>query len=250
MKIKHSGLEYNIHKTEFNSLGNRLVFSIHGRPADSQCLLPILNWCKEMNFNFFGYDQYGSGQTQAIKPISNDCLIEHFAKELAAVLKQLNSKEKITIWAHSVGALFVTTAMVHNKDIFNQVDSLIFSGFCPNRIEFLAYNESRSNEDNFSHKYICRSNPWPDYFSDSMNNTPYGEITLKNNYDDLLQKIILPTLIIYGQYDICSDEQATMLSKNLINSEIVKIQNSSHYPFVENAKETFHVVSEFIKRIL
>lgn len=43
--------------------------------------------------------------------------------------------------------------------------------------------------------------------------------------------------------------QAAMLSKNLIRSELAKINKSSHYPFVENEKDTFNVVNRFIEKI-
>lgn len=62
--------------------------------------------------------------------------------------------------------------------------------------------------------------------------------------------INLPTLIIWGANDkILSIKQGTLLSKQIKDSQLIKIENCGHIPHEERPDETFFHVEEFIKSL-
>ena len=65
---------------------------------------------------------------------------------------------------------------------------------------------------------------------------------------DRLLNINCPTLIINGKDDFIVEEAYQLVNKLIVHSEIVLIEEAGHYPFIENKKDFFNELDNFIKR--
>lgn len=74
---------------------------------------------------------------------------------------------------------------------------------------------------------------------------------LKNadNITPKLQKITVPTLIIWGSEDpVIPIEFADVFVKNIKNSELVRIEKTGHTPYVQNPERFAKIILDFLKR--
>jgi L-proline amide hydrolase len=64
---------------------------------------------------------------------------------------------------------------------------------------------------------------------------------------DRLKEIDIPTLVIRGRYDMCTEPIAETLVKGIPNSREVVLEESSHTPCLEQSAEYLAAISEFMK---
>ncbi len=101
------------------------------------------------------------------------------------------------------------------------------------------------------------------FIDDYMEVAAFNEITAKNavalnelatqmklniHVQDKLSNINCPTLIIYGKDDFIVEEAVQLTNQLITNSEVVYIENSGHYPYIENKKSFFDELTRFIER--
>lgn len=65
---------------------------------------------------------------------------------------------------------------------------------------------------------------------------------------DALTGVDVPTLIIYGAAEPAAQIGGTALDESLPNSELVVIENSGHFPFIEQPDTLFATVLDFLDR--
>ncbi len=65
---------------------------------------------------------------------------------------------------------------------------------------------------------------------------------------DALTGVDVPTLIIYGAAEPAAEIGGSALDERLPNSELVVIENSGHFPFIEQPDTLFATVLEFLAR--
>lgn len=65
---------------------------------------------------------------------------------------------------------------------------------------------------------------------------------------DALTGVDVPTLIIYGAAEPAAEIGGTALDEHLPNSELVVIENSGHFPFIEQPDTLFAAVLDFLDR--
>ena len=64
---------------------------------------------------------------------------------------------------------------------------------------------------------------------------------------DRLKEIDIPTLVIRGRHDMCTDPIAETLVKGIPNSREVVLEESSHTPCLEQSNEYLAAISKFMK---
>jgi pimeloyl-ACP methyl ester carboxylesterase len=65
---------------------------------------------------------------------------------------------------------------------------------------------------------------------------------------DRLKEIEIPTLVIRGRHDMCTDPIAETLVKGIPNSRGVVLEESSHTPCLEQSDEYLAAISKFMKQ--
>lgn len=83
------------------------------------------------------------------------------------------------------------------------------------------------------------------------NSITYSKIRLDlGNYDihNLLNNIKCPTLIIYGEKSIFSNEAVQELKNSIPNSSLITIKRAGHFPYMESPAEFLNTVREFYNK--
>lgn len=85
-----------------------------------------------------------------------------------------------------------------------------------------------------------------DYLNAGPLKTVFTRI-IKENLEGVLDKIIVPTLIIWGEKDNAMPLEHTKIMQSRIkNSKLVVIKNATHWPFLEQPVEFCKIVTDFI----
>lgn len=66
---------------------------------------------------------------------------------------------------------------------------------------------------------------------------------------DELEQLQVPVLIVHGESDPIPVEMVEMLNETLPESNMVILQNTGHFPFIENQVEFFGAVRQFLSRL-
>ena len=100
-------------------------------------------------------------------------------------------------------------------------------------------------------------NPHKAAFENIMDNTIFSELPLRQfqkndqiNYDivDSLEKITVPTLILYGDDDFPPMVKgAEVMNERISNSKLVEFENCSHWCFIEYPDKFFAETIDFLK---
>jgi L-proline amide hydrolase len=117
----------------------------------------------------------------------------------------------------------------------------------------------------FYHRHVCRLDPWPECLNRTfeklmknpevyytMNGPSEFHVTgvLKNwDITDRLGKIMVPTLVISGQYDEATPEIASTVQKGIPGAEWILFNNSSHMPHLEEPEKYIQVVNDFLTQV-
>ena len=115
----------------------------------------------------------------------------------------------------------------------------------------------------FYRRHVCRSDPWPEYFTltnDNLRaevyNTMWGPSefhatgTLRDwDVTDRLGEIDIPTLVTCGRYDEASPALAEMIQRGIPNAELAIIEDASHMAHGEQNEEYLRVLTAFLERV-
>ena len=66
---------------------------------------------------------------------------------------------------------------------------------------------------------------------------------------DRLGEITVPTLVVRGRYDLCTERIATTLLNGLPNAREVVFEESSHMPVLEESERYLEVVESFLEEV-
>ena len=237
-----------------------LVF-IHGVGLDHQM------WSNQVNyFNKYStltYDLLGHGKT----PCDKDKLsLRDFSNQLLEILDHLGV-EKINLIGFSLGSLIALDFSSHFQ---KKVEKLILIGTTYKRSDkerslvMDRYNQAKLNKPIskqalkrwFSDKYLEENPKTHDLFMNILNkNQEDHKNFLKayelfaNHYDNFenIKKINIKTLIMTGSDDVGSTpEMSKELSKDLVNSTYIEIQNAKHLCSIECADDVNMNIRKFI----
>ena len=259
---------------------------LHGGPGmyHDELFPFFLDFAKSNKVIF--YDQRGNGKSTLEKIDSTTFNVELLVEDLEELRKEFGV-EKLNIIGHSWGGLLamyysvkypdnvkrlilVDAAPVNTELLMKSYEKLV-SMYSPkdwnylqklwNSEDFLAGNPKVHNEALRISEGTVFSNK--DVIDDYMKVGAFNETTAKNAVllndlatqmklniyvQDRLLNINCPTLIINGKDDFIVEEAYQLVNKLIVHSEIVLIEEAGHYPFIENKKDFFNELDNFIKR--
>ena len=68
------------------------------------------------------------------------------------------------------------------------------------------------------------------------------------DYYEQLSGVTCPTLIIHGSGDAVPVKAVLKIHKRIRTSQLVVLQRSGHFPFIESPAEFFKAISDFLDR--
>jgi proline-specific peptidase len=125
----------------------------------------------------------------------------------------------------------------------------------------LAEDETLAEEE-FSHRHVCRLDPWPACFERGRagrNKQVYETLWGPSEWNPTgrlrdwdvrhrLSEIDVPTLITSGRYDCCTPALAEAAHRGIHGSEWVLFEESSHTAFLEEPERYRAVLTDFLAR--
>ena len=257
------------------------IVMVHDGPGFNY--LYFLPQFKELakHYKLIFYDQRASGKSSADVD-SSSITMDNFVKDLEGIRKLFGLK-KMNLFGHSWGGLI---AMNYAIKYPQNLRALILSNTTPakaslrNKIYYILSSRSTKEEGNELRK-IASSNGYkekdpkvmenfykllfaPAFYNkkyvDSLNIILPPDNEKKNNLLSLLplfdydinfqlQFVKCPTLIITGDYDIMPPEANEEIHKDIKSSKLVTLKHCGHFPFVEDKKEYFAVLENFLASI-
>lgn len=260
--------------------------TLHGGPGmyHDELLPFFLDFAKSNKVIF--YDQRGNGKSTLERIDNTTFNVELLVEDLEELRKEFGVK-KLNIIGHSWGGLLamyysvkypdnvkrliLVDAAPVNTDLLKKSYQKQMSMFKPEELEqlqklyqsedFLAGNPNILNEAMRISEGAVFSNK--DMIDEYMKVAAFNERTAKNavllndlatqiklniHVQDRLSNINCPTLIINGKDDFIVEEAYLLANKLIADSEIVLIKEAGHYPFIENKKDFFSELDNFIKR--
>ncbi len=244
----------------------------HGGPGlDQTVIAPHLNPLAQ-HVQLICYDHRGSGRSAA--PQGPDPYnIDRFVGDLDALAKTLDARP-FALLGHSFGGIVALHfALAHpellthlilvctpaSHDFIQQGEDAL-----PSRLEQGALTEMRSLQDSKPSDYVMRRGLEllaPIYFHDParvselrLDSVQFGPES-QAVWDSLegfdlrprLSEIEVPTLVIAGDSDLSvTPERARETANALANSKLLVINNSGHYPFIEQPEAFNSVVLLFL----
>jgi pimeloyl-ACP methyl ester carboxylesterase len=239
------------------------VLFIHGlgSAADRWMDLP-----EAISFYFDAYalDLIGFGKSD--KPTSLSYNILEFVEFLREFIrKELIKYGEIILVGHSLGGYIACEFVIKYPTLVRKLVLVDSSGMLdkptPLLAEYLdvAMNPSYDKVMSIFRKML--GNPLfvsplvTEIFINNISNEPAKNAfrkTLENSANtqirhERLQKIKIPTLIIWGVEDrVIPMEHAEIFRKNIVGSKLVKIERAGHAPFVEKPSVVFDLIRRFL----
>ena len=227
------------------------------------------------------YDQIGCGQSD--RPSDVEWTLDVFRKEVAAVREQLGL-EHIHLLGTSWGGML---ALEHALSRLGAITSLILSSTLASAEEWQAeakrlrdalpadivalydgheaagtYDdpEYARAEEAFAARHFYRGEPRPEIERWKRERNPgvYRAMWGPNEWTvtgalagwdvrPRLGEIDVPTLVIRGRYDLCTEPIAQTLLDGIPNAREVVFEQSSHTPVLEETERYLAVVGDFIR---
>jgi proline iminopeptidase len=254
------------------------IVMVHDGPGFNY--LYFLPQFKELakHYKLIFYDQRASGKSSGDVD-SSSITMDNFVKDLEGI-RQLFGLKKMNLFGHSFGGLI---AMNYAIKYPQNLRCLILSNTTPakaslkNKIYYILSSRTTKKEGNELRK-ITSSKGYEDKdpatmakffklllapsfynrkYADSLNIILPPDNEKKNKLLSLLrlihydinfqlQFVKCPTLIITGDYDIIPQEANEEIHKDIKNSTLVTLKHCGHFPFVEDKKEYFNLLENFL----
>lgn len=274
-------IEVNGTELYYKTMGSgEPIVIVHGGPVlDHSYLVPHLKPLAE-NYQLIFYDQRLSGRSSA-EVDSAEVTMQNFVDDIEGLRRELELG-KINVLAHSWGGLL---AMKYAIAYPGQVDRLVLSNPMPPSAalwqkEEIALSRRVTAADREARNKITATNAFRNrepaaieevmklsfsrQFHDSSNINQL-DLYIPGDYDkrsgkfgllmpelqsyDLipaLQKLQIPTLVIYGSDEPADTLSGPLLNNTIPNSEFVTIRESGHFPFIEQPDAFMEAVRTFL----
>jgi proline-specific peptidase len=251
--------------------GSFPVLTLHGRPPSHEVLEPLAVLAESGRPVIF-YDQLGCGRSD--RPDDPSLWnIGLFVDELEVVRRDLNL-DQIHLLGHSWGGVvameyalrqlsriisLTLASTFASRAIFDEDYERLYQELPPDILGILKSHEEAGTTDDpayreaekaFSHRHVCRLDPWPEYFDRALQHPPVGRVNTEGlEILDRLPEINSPTLITCGRFDFCTPRQAELIHKGIPNSELIIFENSSHYAHAEETELYIEHLITFLTRV-
>ena len=261
------------------------VLTLHGGPGLPHESLEPLEALADGGRPVVFYDQLGCGNsTRAGDP--EPWSVDLFLRELAAVRRELGL-DRVHLLGHSwggllamehalggagglaslilVGAIASGRTMLENRRDF-------YEKLPPDARDAIRKHEAAGTFDDpeyaeamdlFHRRYTCRLDPWPGWLNravsrmdveanaamwgppDSPRPGPLSTWDLRPR----LGRISVPTLVVAGRHDGMAAGQEREIQAGIPGSELVVLEESSHYPFAEEPERFLAALDGFLARV-
>ncbi len=238
-RIKNTNISSLVYLTDENKISLILV---HGLGMSGNYFIPLAEKLKK-NFNVFIPDLPGFGESEKPAEILNIKELSYFIAEYIK-LKNIN---KPVLVGNSMGCQIIAEITAGSNSIASKI---ILQGptIAPNQnslsqqlVKFIR----NIPEEKFSLKIIAVKN----YFSSGIWRI-YKTFRLaqRNNIEENLLKIEIPTLIVRGEDDPIVDAGwAEEAVKKLKRGKLVTLKNASHAGNYDEPEEFSKIIKNFIK---
>ncbi len=270
---------------EHSSLGKLPLLCLHGGPGAPSYYLDPLARMAETGRQVIFYDQLGCGRSD--QP-SNPAMwtIDLFLDELRTVRAALDLN-RVHILGQSWGGMLLLEYALTQPDGVASLTLASTAASIPawvseaNRLlrdlpadvqETLRVHEAAGTTDSpeyamagevFYRRHVCRTDPWPEYFTAAMDNlraevynTMWGPSefhatgTLRDwDVTDRLGEITIPTLITCGRYDEASPSLAETMQRGIPDARLAVIEDASHMAHGEQQGEYLRVLTAFLEDV-
>lgn len=240
---------------EVQGEGNPVIL-LHGWLTDLETMRPIADGLKQ-NFKVYLVDVVGFGKSDLPEhPLKTD----DFGDFLAEFVNKLNIKNPILI-GHSNGGRTIINAVGRDKVTPRKIVLIDSAGLKPKRswkyyvkVAFFKTGKSFLNllpntEKVKGFKEKLRNNVGSsDYKASPTVLKDTLSAIVNEDMRDLLPKINVPTLLIWGTADTATPfSDAIEMEKLIPDAGIVKYIGSSHFSYLENIQNCNVVLNEFLK---
>lgn len=266
---------FNLHYKEYGDSEN-VILLIHGFGASTysfrDIFKPLSNYYKVYAIDLpgFGLTERVPSKNLSFNPYSRSGQVEVIKKFLDSL-----GVKKVIILGHSMGGGVATyftikypqyteKLIIEDGAIFESVmgEGLVkflktfFGKFLwPPLVKILVNQIARLKDIAYYDKSLITEEVFNQYKKVlNAKNWDKGlyEIVIsqeKLNLEESLDKIEIPTLIVWGEFDkVISVEMGYKLNKLIKNSELKIINNCGHVPHEEKPEEFLNILFEFIKK--
>jgi pimeloyl-ACP methyl ester carboxylesterase len=242
------------------------VVLIHAFPLSKEMWKEQSNDLVRNGYRVILPDLPGFGDNESISYFT----IEEMAEQINELVGSLNIKKAI-IGGLSMGGYVALSLLRLNPDLFSALilcDTTQLSDTNEKRkarfelISKIEDDGTAALKDNMLANLISDSTKLnnPSLYSDLKNEfsavSPIAAInSLKSlaerqDQTDLIENLLIPTLLIFGEYDEITDQENARLLKQLIpNSELVIIKNAGHYSNLEQPQQFNSALLKFCRNI-
>lgn len=251
---------------EVNGEGKPIVF-IHGWTADKTTFDYQMEKLSK-NFKVVTYDIRGHGESD--RP-GKGLTMNRFAVDLEELMEHLDLQDVSVVgWSMGSSIIFdyIRTYGVSRLASVSIVDMTpkllndddwklgLYHGDFTVEDTLDALTKMCNNWMDFAEPFVKTAVPYLDdaglkpIYDAMATNTPHIMYSMwiamsVNDYRDVLEKITVPTYIIYGEKStLYSEETAKYLNSKIPNSKLVPFEGCTHFLVVENPEKLTEVVSE------
>lgn len=252
MKIEIDGIKINYID---EGVGNAVLL-LHGWGANIQTMLPIFNMLKN-KCRVIAVDLPGFGESDEPNEPINSFYYANIVKRLLDILEI----KKVILIGHSHGGRISIIMASHYQELVEKIVLIDSAGIKPKRkpkyfVKIFSYKIIKYIYNNFIPKKAREkklNNLYKKYGSvDYKNTTGVMRKTivnvLKDNIDNLLQLIKIPTLIVWGDKDLDTPlYMANRLKKNIEDSGLIVLKNAGHFSYIDDFVTFKAVINSFLK---
>jgi proline-specific peptidase len=286
MRARHGYVDFRGYRTWYRFVGDlnspdTPLLALHGGPGSTHNYFgPLEGLASERPVVL--YDQIGCGKSD--RPTDIQWNVEVFRDEVAAVRDQLGlerihllgtswggmlAQEHVLSGAQGIVSLILSSTLA-NLALWNDEQAKLKAQLPPEVVETLDRHEAAGTYDDPEYEeamgvYMDRhfyrgSLPRPELEAMEKGRAPdvYHAMQGPNEWTttgalkgwdtrDRLHEIDVPTLVVRGRYDMCTDPIAAELVNGISGAREVVFEHSSHTPVLEETDRYLEVVGDFAR---
>jgi L-proline amide hydrolase len=285
-EARESFVDYGGYRTWYRIVGNldsaTPLLALHGGPGSTHNYFGPLEALAEERPVVL-YDQIGCGNSD--RPTDIEWTVDVFREEVASVREQLEldrihllgtswggmlAQEHVFSGAHGIVSLVLSSTLA-NLALWNEEQLKLKAQLPPEVIEVLDRHEQAGTYDDpeyeeamqvyFDRHFYRGPRPRPELDAMAAGRAPevYRAMQGPNEWTTTgalkgwdtrarLHEVDVPTLVIRGRYDMCTEPIAAELVEGIPGAREVVLEESSHTPALEESDRYLDVVSDFMRQ--